>query len=92
METIKLLSSDGIEFTIKRKIALYSKTLNLLINTNPNYIEHVAEAIVLPINSKYLARIIEFLEFKASNKNVDDFEIKDDETVDLLDAAAYLRI
>jgi hypothetical protein len=92
MTTIKLISSDNVEYIVKKEVAILSKTLNALINTNPNFIENTAKSLSLPIKSKYLARIIEFLEFKFMDKNVDDFEIRDDETVDLLDAAAYLRM
>ncbi|WUR04987.1 elongin-C (ELOC) [Vairimorpha necatrix] len=91
-DRVKLISSDGQEFTIKKEIAVFSKTLNMLFNSSSNYIESEAEAICLPIHSKCMRRIVEFLEYKASDKNVDEFVITDEETVDLLDAAAYLRI
>ncbi|KAF9764243.1 Elongin-C [Nosema granulosis] len=92
---VTLVSSDGIQYKVYKHLAIQSKTLNTFLNSNPCFIEHRTQHVMLPIKGVYLKRIIEYLEYKYFAKNTksfDEFEIGDDETVDLLDAAAYLRL
>ncbi|EOB12220.1 SKP1 component [Nosema bombycis CQ1] len=92
---VKLISSDGIYFEIDKHLAIQSKTLNLFFNTHPAFIEQGNQSVMLPIKSKYLRRVIEYLEYKITSqdkKSFEEFKVSDEETVDLLDAAAYLRL
>lgn len=89
---IQIRSCDGKIINVKKELALYSKTIKTFIDSNINYEEYQADVLYLPIKGKILVRVVDFLIYKSKNKNVDEFEIYDDETAELLDAAAYLQI
>lgn len=92
---VKITSSDNIEFLVDYHIAMQSKTLALFLDTDQSFVENGKRAVQLPINSKYVKRIIEFMIYKYENQNnlaVAEFQISDDETMDLLEIASYLKI
>lgn len=94
-DLVTLISSDGINYQVEKYLAVQSKTLNTFFNSNPSYIEQETQHVMLPIKGVFLKRIIEYLEYKyyaKDTKSFEEFEIGDEETVDLLDAAAYLRL
>lgn len=89
---LQIRSCDGKTINVKKELALYSKTIKTFIDSNTNFEEYQTNVLQLPIKGDILARVVDFLIYKSKNKNVDEFEIDDDETADLLDAAAYLQI
>lgn len=95
---IKIVSSDKKEFLIDYDIAIQSKTLALFANSNESLeSDHISDVktIQLPINSKYVKRIIEFMIYKFENQHslmISEFKISDEETMDLLEIASYLKI
>lgn len=92
---VRLISNDGIEYVISIEIAFLSQTLKTFFDTNYPFKEAQTRTVVLPIKSKFLKRIIEFMEYKHMSQNsivIPDFKIADDETMELLDVASYLRI
>lgn len=92
---IKLISSDNVEFLVDTEIAFLSRTLKTFFDEKYQFKETTARSVALPIRAKALRRIIEFMEHKhmsANNLTVGDFKIHDEETMELLDVASYLRI
>ena len=93
--TIKLVSKDGIEFTIDKDIAYMSRTLKMFFDSGPVFLESHTRQVLLPIRAQALRRTIEFMEYKHKSRNstmVAEFHVEDDESTMLLDVAAYLRI
>lgn len=92
---VKLVSSDNVEFIVDSNIALQSETLALFLDPGLSFARDEKTTISLPITSKYLGRIVEFMAFKHSNGNScseNEFKISDEETMDLLEIASYLKI
>lgn len=92
---VKLVSSDGQEYLVDTEIAFLSRTLETFFDRRYRFKEAETRTVVLPIKSKILKRIIEFMEHKhrsADNTAVGEFRICDEETMELLDVASYLRI
>ena len=59
-QMIKLISSDGKEFTIPRECALYSGTLRAMLEEDINQTE-----ITIPsVNGKYLGKLIQYMYYK----------------------------
>lgn len=92
---VKLISSDNIEFIIDMEIASLSNTLKIFFDREYPFIESQTRMVTLPIRSQLLNRIIEFMEYKhkyGNGHSIVEFKISDDETMELLDVASYLRI
>lgn len=92
---VTLKSSDNQEFCIDLDIALQSNTLRAFFDDEFPFRESETRKVSLPIHSRLLKRIIEFMEYKHNNVNngiLSEFKIADDETMELLDVASYLRI
>jgi hypothetical protein len=100
---VKLISSDNVENIVDYKIAIQSNTLALFLSPeindkysissgvyNLNYLSDTDE-IRLPIKNKYLKRILDFMQYKQSFSSM-EFQIKDEETLELLEIASYLKI
>lgn len=87
-DTVILVSSDNKQFPIMYKIAILSETIKTFISTTPsdNPIIH------LPINSYLLERCLEFMQYKYEQNYSSVFEVQDDEAIELLDVASYLRL
>jgi hypothetical protein len=89
------MSSDSIVFVIDYSIAIQSKTLALFLSNENSSLDTSNKFMKLPINSKRLNRIIDFMNLKFSNTQAApllEFKITDEETMDLLEIASYLRI
>ncbi len=92
---VKIISSDNMEFIIDANVAFLSETLEMFFNPISPFKEARLKMVRIPMNSKVLIRIIEFMEYKFKSLNdsaLTEFKISDEETSDLLDAAAYLRV
>lgn len=92
---VKLVSSDNVEFVVDSHIALQSETLALFLDPTLSLKKGENATINLPITSKYLGRIVEFMMFKYNNEGhctENEFKIADEETIDLLEIASYLKI
>lgn len=92
---VRLISSDSHEYLVDTEIAFLSRTLKTFFDKKYRFKETQTRTVVLPIKSKILKRIIEFMEHKhisADNMAVGEFKICDEETMELLDVASYLRI
>ncbi|KAK1348554.1 hypothetical protein CWI38_0186p0050 [Hamiltosporidium tvaerminnensis] len=93
---VKLISYDGIEYIVPEEIATQSSTLKSFLDEENPFIESHEKTVVLPIKSNILKRVIDYLKYKYEYKDTEgtipDFEIKDDETLELLDVSSYLRI
>ncbi|KAM0680022.1 hypothetical protein GINT2_001709 [Glugoides intestinalis] len=92
---IKLYSSDGVEFTIDFELAKHSKTLELFLDSRFPFIQNQTREIRLPIHSTHLKRILEFMQYthrKTGGKMETEFKVNDEETMELLEVASYLRI
>ncbi|KAI4292936.1 elongin-C [Pancytospora philotis] len=94
-EQVRIVSSDNVEFVISTEIAFLSRTLHTFFDRECPFKETASRTVTLPIRAKALQRIIEFMEHKhksANNLAVGEFKIHDEETMELLDVASYLRI
>jgi len=99
---VKIISSDDVEMEILYEIAVQSKILELFLNPELNnsrnkmYNYDCEEMPVkLPINSKFLKRTIEYLNYKYKclyEDAAEEFIVLEEETMDLLEIASYLKI
>lgn len=92
---VKLLSCDGEEFFLDYEVAVQSQVLRSFFNRPTMFEESVSREITLPVKALHLRRVVEFLKFKClsdANKDSEEFRVEDDETLELLDIAAYLKI
>lgn len=87
-DTVILVSSDNKQFPIMYNIAILSETIKTFISTTSgdDLVIH------LPINSCLLKRCLEFMQYKYEQNYASAFEVRDDEAVELLDVASYLRL
>lgn len=94
-DKVKLVSSDNAEFFLDYAVAIQSQTLRSFFSRPSMFTESLSREVALPVKALYLRRVVEFLEFRRSsdpNKDPGEFRIEDDETLELLDIAAYLKI
>lgn len=95
-ECVKLVSSDNVYFKISESTAIQSVLFQTLLNKDHLFIEGKERTFSLPINSRRLRRVIEYLEFKerySSNLDeVPEFPVTGEEAIDLLEISAYLKI
>jgi hypothetical protein len=93
---VTLVSSTGEEFSAPAALINESETLREILRPEHNFVEARTKVIRLPIKTRYLKRIIEYLQYKRDYcKNmgkVPDFAVSEEETLDLLEVASYLRI
>jgi len=92
---ITLVSYDDVEYSLELRIANLSYTLRIFLDPSCLFNESISRRIKLPIRSSILKRLVDFMEYKSKatdNKQISEFQINDEETLDLLDAASYLRI
>ena len=92
---VKLYSIENHEFIVDWELAVHSSTLEVFLNPQNNFIQSKTRAIKLPITTKYLKRILEFMKYttsQISGEERGEFVIAEDETNELLEMAAYLRI
>lgn len=91
---VKLISSDSTVYEVDIDLVRHSKTLAVFLDNNYPFIQCKTKEIKLPIKSKHLKRILEFMQYvhKKQNENNTEFIINDEETMDLLEIASYLRI
>ncbi|ELA42188.1 uncharacterized protein VICG_00831 [Vittaforma corneae ATCC 50505] len=91
---VKLISSDSVEFVVETELVKHSRTLAVFLDDRYPFIQSQTKEVRLPIRSKHLKRILEFMHFihKRKSGNNMEFKINDEETMDLLEIASYLRI
>lgn len=92
---VKLVSSEGAEFFIDLDLAKHSKTIGIFLDEQNHFIQSQTKEIKLPIKSKYLKRILEFMKFSSNQAQTAEkfeFKILEEETNELLEIASYLRI
>lgn len=94
---VKLISSDNFYYEIPEEVAIQSKVLKTLLNTNYPFVEGTERTFSLPITALRLERVIEYLRYKekysnVENEDIPDFPITSDEALDLLEISAYLKI
>ncbi|KAL6120719.1 hypothetical protein NUSPORA_02504 [Nucleospora cyclopteri] len=97
---IVIISADNLSFKVQKEIALQSATIKTFLNYSHE--KNEIERINLPIESKLLKRCIEFMEYKSRNKDgstinsnlegKEEFNVSEEETIELLDVATYLQL
>ncbi|KAI8053820.1 BTB/POZ protein [Syncephalis plumigaleata] len=84
-DTVKLISSDGKVFTVKREAAMCSGTIKNMLSGEGNFPE---------IKSDILQQVCEYLEYKhkysSHTENIPEFHIDVENALELLMAADYL--
>ncbi len=88
--TITVITSNGVKYVLDHELACVSKTIKMFINPIHPFIQSETKIINLPFNSKTFERCIEFMNHKLHKTN--EFYVKDDEVMELLDVASYLRL
>lgn len=92
---VKLVSSENVEFLIDLDLAKHSKTIGIFLDQRNHFIQSQTKVIKLPIKTKYLKRILEFMKYSNSQARcteVFEFNVLEEETNELLEIASYLRI
>ena len=83
--SIKIISSDGVNFIVEERVAEISETIKLFMSSR--------NEIVLPIKARYLRKCFEFMKKKVtSDPDVFMYYVDEDDVIQMLDVAAYLRI
>ncbi|ORD93964.1 hypothetical protein ECANGB1_1299 [Enterospora canceri] len=87
-----LVSCEDDVFEVPEDVCCTSETLRLFIGCG-------STRMTLPIKTKHLERCIEFMRFKHASESgereskwLEAFKIKDEEAVDMLDVASYMRL
>ena len=92
---IALISSNGERVSVPYTVLCESPTLQAMVD-NPSFIEHSTSTICLPVTTMAIKRVVEYLYYKkdylSKKGEVPDFAISDEETLDLLEVASFLRI
>ncbi|CCI73931.1 ECU04_1422 [Encephalitozoon cuniculi GB-M1] len=92
---VRMVSSDNKEFLLDYDVAVQSQTLRTFFGRPEMFLESTSRKVRLPIRARHLKRIVEFLEFKHHSdpdKEPEEFRIGDEEALELLDIAVYLKI
>ncbi|KAG8198757.1 hypothetical protein JTE90_023519 [Oedothorax gibbosus] len=91
---VKLISSDGFEFIIKREYVLTSGTIRNMLSCPGQFAENETNFANLRIPSNVLQKVCEFFAFKVRYVNscteIPDFPIEPEIALDLLLAANFL--
>ncbi|CCJ30536.1 unnamed protein product [Pneumocystis jirovecii] len=93
-EFLKLISSDGFIFLIKRSQACISGTIREMLNESNNFLENKNNEINFKtINAKLLDIVCQYLYFHEKYKNaecVPEFPIEPDTAIELLMISDFL--
>uniref|UniRef100_A0A915CSY3 Elongin-C n=1 Tax=Ditylenchus dipsaci TaxID=166011 RepID=A0A915CSY3_9BILA len=94
-EYVKLLSSDGHEFIIKRKNALTSGTIKAMLSSPGGYAENETNEVLLKeIPSHVLQRVCHYLLYNVRYTNfateIPGFDVSPEISLELLMAAHFL--
>ncbi|EIJ87297.1 elongin-C [Nematocida parisii] len=93
--SIRLVCNTDQEVYVRYAILCESTMLRKMVD-NPAFIECENNTIKLPINYRCLQRIVEYLHYKYNYRQnrmeVQDFKIEDQESLDLLEVSAFLRL
>lgn len=94
---IKLISSDGHEFIIKREFALASTSIRIMLSGPCHYAEN--EVNLKDMSSHVLQRVCEYLAYKARYSDsierapdIPEFPLSTESAMDVLMAGLYLDI
>jgi len=96
---VKLVSNDGFEFIVPRKIAMISGTLRALLNSRGQWLENAGAMPTIelePLNAPVLEKVIQYLFYKEQYENavppIPPFKLETDSIVSVLIAANYLQV
>ncbi|CDK26689.1 unnamed protein product [Kuraishia capsulata CBS 1993] len=93
---VTLISSDGLQYVVKREAALVSGTLRGMLNVDSSFQEAETNRIKLhEIDSVLLEKVVEYLYYNLKYKNEVDtpeFEIPTEMSLELLVAADFLDV
>lgn len=92
---VKLISSDGHEFIIKRKCALVSRTIEAMMSGPGEFTENETNEIKFrDISSYILQKVCEYFTYKIyytdTSKDIPEFPIVPESAVEFLMAANFL--
>ncbi|KAG4302282.1 hypothetical protein PCANB_001564 [Pneumocystis canis] len=93
---LKLISSDGFIFVIKRSHAYVSKTIQKMLDESCNFLEYEKNEINFKtINAKLLEIVCQYLYFHEKYKNstnIPEFPIEPDIAIELLMISDFLDV
>lgn len=91
-----LKSCSNAEFIVKEEVANLSEILATLLDRDGPFEEAISRKITLPIKTAALKRAVEYLEYKHKYLGfegpIPDFEVAEEESLDLLSVSFYLKI
>ncbi|KAK9813766.1 hypothetical protein WJX73_008097 [Symbiochloris irregularis] len=93
---VKLISSDGFEFTVDRKAACVSNTIKQMLSADGNFMENTSGEVRFPeIPAVILERVCQYFYYKLQYQNtpakaIPAFALPPEQALELLKAANYL--
>ncbi|KAI5186136.1 hypothetical protein NEHOM01_1301 [Nematocida homosporus] len=94
-DEITLIGSGGTGISVPYRIICECEILKKLVDESA-FLESLHSSVHLPIAQKTLIRVVEYLWYKSKyhqkEGEVEDFIVGEDETLDLLEASAFLQI
>lgn len=96
VDTVTLRSCEGMEFAISEDVVRFSGILTVLLDRNSPFQEAISRVVDLPIKAAALKRVVAYLEYRhkysKSEGPIPDFEVGEEESLDLLSVSFYLKI
>ncbi|KAK9390742.1 BTB/POZ protein [Lipomyces mesembrius] len=94
-EYVRLVSSDGFEYSILRSAAAVSGTLRGMLSQSSNFVEAKQNRVVLPnISGVLLEKVCEYLYYNLKHQNnpgnIPEFDVPPEMALELLVASDFL--
>lgn len=93
---VTLISSTGGRVIVPYSVIKESEVLRTVVDGGYNYLESIHSTITLPITYECMKRVIEYLNYKKEytlrKGEVPDFTITENENLDLLEVASFLKL
>jgi len=94
-EEIELVCASGSSLFVPYDILSESEVLRCFVDEKA-FVEGINQRIELPITESALHRAVQYLRYKKEyhdkRGNIEDFPIKEEESLSLLEVAAFLRL
>lgn len=93
---VTLVSAEGVEFELDRKVAMQSKAIAIFLDPTLGFRESQTNRIVChDIPARLLQRVIDYLKYRQEyehNDNYPEFHISNEEAVDVLLVADFFEV
>ncbi|KAK9454328.1 BTB/POZ protein [Dipodascopsis uninucleata] len=94
---VRLVSSDGYEYSILKSAAAVSGTLRGMLNQTSNFVEAKQNRVILPnISGVLLEKVCEYLYYNLKHQNnpglIPEFDVPPEMALELLVASDFLDV